>query len=265
MWNKRIAVAALVAVVSIAHAADPAEETVRDAVAHAADPAEETVRDAVHSLLPMAVIDHVVKSELPGFYAVTISGQIAYVSADGKYLLQGNLYDVAHKQDLTAARIAGLRARAIAKLTPAQEIRFDVVHPRHSVTVFTDVDCPYCRAFHKNIGQYNALGIAVHYVMFPLDIHPGADKKAVAVWCAKDRNSAYTAAMNGHDPGTATCANPVAETKALGIALGIDATPTVLTEDGTSVDLAKATSPQALIAELDRLAVARANAKVAAR
>ncbi|MDE1886050.1 MAG: DsbC family protein [Xanthomonadaceae bacterium] len=233
--------------------------------AHAADPAEKTVRDAVHSLLPLAVIDHVNKSDLPGFYEVIISGQFAYVSADGKYLLQGSLYDVPHKKNLTEASLENLRAEAIAKLPASKEIRFDAANPKHTVTVFTDVDCPYCRAFHKNIGQYNALGISVHYVMFPLDIHPGADKKAEAVWCAKDRNAAYTAAMNGHDPGTATCVNPVAETKSLGIELGISATPTVLTDDGTSVDLAKATSPQGLLAELDRLAAERAKAKVAAR
>ena len=234
--------------------------------ARAADPAEKTVRDAVHSLLPLAVIDKTVKSDLPGFYEVVISGQIVYVSADGKYLLQGSLYDVARKRNLTDASLAAMRAQAIAKLPAAKEIRFDVANPKHTVTVFTDVDCPYCRAFHKNIGQYNALGISVHYVMFPLDIHPGADKKAEAVWCATDRNTAYTAAMNGRDPGSATCANPVAETKALGIQLGINATPTVLAEDGTSVDLARATSPHGLLAELDRLAAARTKAaSVAAR
>lgn len=233
--------------------------------AHAADPAEKVVRDALHSLLPLAVVDKVVKSDLPGFYEVVVSGQIAYVSADGKYLLQGSLYDVAHKRNLTDASLAKMRAQAIAKLPAAKEIRFDVANPKHTVTVFTDVDCPYCRAFHKNIGQFNALGISVHYVMYPLDIHPNADKQAVAVWCSADRNAAYTAAMNGKDPGNATCANPVAETKALGIALGINATPTVLTEDGTSVDLGKATSPQALLAELDRLSAERAKTKVAAR
>lgn len=251
MFKNLILFAALVAAAPFAHAA--------------VDPAEKTVRDAIHSLLPLAVVDKVVKSDLPGFYEVVVSGQIAYVSADGKFLLQGNLYDVAHKRNLTDASLAAMRAQAIAKLSAAQEIRFDVANPKHTVTVFTDVDCPYCRAFHKNIGQYNALGISVHYVMFPLDIHPGADKKAVDVWCAKDRNAAYTSAMNGKEPATATCTNPVAETKSLGLQLGINATPTVLTEDGTSVDLGKATSPQGLLAELDRLAAERAKAKVASR
>jgi len=84
--------------------------------AHAADPAEKTVRDAVHSLLPLAVIDKVAKSDLPGFYEVVVSGQLAYVSADGKYLMQGSLYDVAHKRNLTDASLAAMRAQAIAKL-----------------------------------------------------------------------------------------------------------------------------------------------------
>lgn len=222
--------------------------------AHAAGNPEKTVRDAIHSLLPLAVIDQVVKSDLPGFYEVVISGQIAYVSADGKYLLQGTLYNVPKKRDLTAARLARIREKAVHALPASKTIVFAPPHPRHTITVFTDVDCPYCRAFHKNIVAINKAGIAVHYIMFPLDIHPGADRAAEAVWCAKDRQAAYTAAMNGHDPGDARCANPVAQTKALGLSLGINATPTILAEDGTSVNLNKATSAEDLLGELDRLA-----------
>ena len=232
-----------------------------------ADDGEKTVRDAIHSLLPMSVIDQVVKSDLPGFYEVIISGQVVYVSADGKYLLQGNLYDVPIKKDLTAARLAGMRAQALEKLPASKKIVFAPEHPKHTVTVFTDVDCPYCRQFHKQIDQYNRAGIAVNYILYPLDIHPGADKKASALWCAADRNSAYTAAMNGHDPGSATCANPVPETKALAVSLGINATPTILAEDGTQVNSAKTTSAELLLAELERLAAQHAKdaGKVASR
>ena len=156
------------------------------AVATAAD-GEKAVRDAIHSMLPMAIIDQVVKSDLPGFYEVIISGQIVYVTEDGKYLLQGKLYDVPQKKDLTSARVAVMREQALAKLPESKEMIFAPPNPKHTVTVFTDVDCPYCRQFHKQITEYNRLGIAVHYVLYPLDIHPGADKKAAAVWCSKDR------------------------------------------------------------------------------
>jgi thiol:disulfide interchange protein DsbC len=233
-------------------------------IAHA-DDGDKAARDAIHSLLPMAIIDQVVKSDLPGFYEVIISGQVAYVSADGKYLLQGNLYDVAAKRDLTAARVATMRAQALEKLPATKKIVFAPEHPKHTVTVFTDVDCPYCRQFHKQIAEYNRVGIAVNYIMYPLDIHPGADKKAVAVWCAKDRNVAYTEAMSGRDPGAGTCTNPVAETKALGISLGINATPTILAEDGAMVNAAKTSSAETLLAELDRLAAAHNKANIAAR
>jgi thiol:disulfide interchange protein DsbC len=233
-----------------------------------ADDGEKKVRDAMHALLPMTVIDQVVKSEVPGFYEVVVSGQVVYVSEDGKYLLQGNLYNVAQKKDLTAARVAGMRAQVVQRLPVEKQLTFSPEHPKHTVTVFTDVDCPYCRQFHKQIAEYNRVGIAVNYVLDPLDIHPGADKKAVAVWCAADRKAAYTAAMNGQDPGAGTCSNnPIAETKALALSIGINGTPTVLAADGTQIDAGKAVSPALLAAELDRLAAldAKAQTPVAAR
>ena len=233
--------------------------------AFAADDADKTVRDALHSLLPLVKIDQVQKSELPGFHEVMVSGQVVYISDDGKYLLQGNLFNVPKKKDLTAARLAETRARALEKLPASKELVFAPEHPKHTVTVFTDVDCPFCRQFHKQITAFNNQGIAVKYVLFPLDIHPGADKKAVAVWCSPDRKAAYTAAMSGVDPGSATCQNnPVAETKAFGLQLGINATPTVLAEDGTRIEDSKAVDPAALSAELDRLAAQGAK-PVAAR
>jgi thiol:disulfide interchange protein DsbC len=219
-----------------------------------ADDGDKAVRDAMHSLLPTLSIDQINKSSLPGFYEVIVSGQMVYVSADGKFLLQGSLYNVPTKKSLTDASIAGYRLSALQKLPKDKRLVFAPEHPKHTITVFTDVDCPFCRQFHKQIAAYNQLGIAVNYVLFPLDIHPGADKKAVAVWCAQDRNSAYSAAMNGQDPGSKTCSNPIAETKALSIALGIDATPTILAEDGSHVEGGIAMNPAQLAAELDRLA-----------
>jgi thiol:disulfide interchange protein DsbC len=233
--------------------------------AYAADGGEKTVRDAFSSLLPNAKIDRVTKSELPNFYEVTVGGQVVYVSADGKYLLQGNLYDVAAKKSLTESHLASVRADALRSLSTDKMMTFAPEHPKHTVTVFTDVDCPYCRQFHKQISAYNAAGIGVHYVLFPLDIHPGADKKAQAVWCAADRKTAYTAAMNGQDPGAATCSNPVAETKALSISIGIDATPTVLAEDGTRVNGGVVMNPDQLAAELDRIAASSGKAVASAK
>jgi thiol:disulfide interchange protein DsbC len=218
---------------------------------------EETVRQAMSNLAPKVKIDVVQDSVVPGFYEAIAGGEFVYVTKDGKYVIDGNAYDVAHRVDLTASSRAKARMVALAKIGPEKRIVFAPpapLSPKHTVTVFTDVDCPFCRRFHQQIAEYNAKGIAVDYLFYPLSIHPGADKKAEAVWCSKDRPNAFTAAMAGKDPGKATCANPVGELTELAKSLGIGGTPTVLADDGTQIAAQIAMSPDRLAAELDRLA-----------
>lgn len=226
--------------------------TLGAAAAHA-DDSEKAVRDALHAVVPSATPDSVQKSELPGFYEIVIKGQVFFISNDGKYLVQGDVYNIPEKTSITSHAQASFRRELLKKLPQDKVLVFAPPKPKHTVTVFTDVDCPYCRQFHKQITAFNQAGIAVRYVLFPLSIHPGADKKAVAVWCSADRNAAYTAAMNGQDPGKLTCNNPVAETTAFGLKLGINATPTILSENGTQVNGNYASDPKLFLAELDKI------------
>lgn len=220
--------------------------------------AEDTVRKALAALAPNVKVDAVQESAIPGFYEALAGGQFVYVSKDGRYVLDGSAYDVKNKRDLTALARARVRKTAIDKVGPDKRIVFAPPDPKYTVTVFTDVDCPFCRRFHQQIAKYNANGIAVDYLLFPLSIHPGADKKAEAVWCSKDRPGAFTAAMAGQDPGKATCPTPVPELMQLGHSLGINGTPTVLAADGTHIAPQIAMSPDLLAAELGRLARADA-------
>lgn len=224
----------------------------------AAPTAEEAVRAGVAKLAPDLKIEAIQPSPIPGFYQVIAGGQVIYVSNDGRYLFDGNAYDVVNKKDLSEAGKAKMRFAAISKVGNDKRIIFSPPNPRHTITVFTDVDCPYCRRFHEQIAQYNAHGIAVDYLFYPLSIHPGADKKAEAVWCAKDRNTAFTNAMNGGDTGTATCPNPVTELTHLAQSIGIGGTPTILAPDGSQIPGDVALSPDRLAAELDRMSQAAA-------
>ncbi|HEY6986333.1 MAG TPA: DsbC family protein [Rhodanobacteraceae bacterium] len=222
---------------------------------------EETVHQAMSALAPKVKIDVVQESAIPGFYEAIVGGEFVYVTKDGRYVIDGNAYDVANRRDLTASARAKVRKDALAKVGPDKRIEFAPPGPliaKHTVTVFTDVDCPFCRRFHQQIAEYNAKGIAVEYIFYPLSIHPGADKHAEAVWCSKDRPNAFTAAMAGKDPGKATCPNPVSELTELAKSLGIGGTPTVLADDGTQIPSQIAMSPDQLAAELDRLAAANA-------
>ncbi|MGA8277930.1 MAG: DsbC family protein [Rhodanobacteraceae bacterium] len=219
---------------------------------------EDIVHQAMSALAPNVKIDAVQESEIPGFYEALAGGEFVYVSKDGRYVLDGSAYDVKNKRDLTALARARARKNALEKIGPDERIVFAPADPKYTVTVFTDVDCPFCRRFHQQIAEYNAKGIAVDYLFFPLSIHPGADKHAEAVWCSKDRPDAFTAAMAGKDPGKATCPTPVPELVKLGHSLGINGTPTVLAADGTQIAPQIAMSPDQLAAELGHLAKADA-------
>jgi len=218
----------------------------------AAEDADKAVRDAVKKVLPNAKINVIERSKLEGFYQVVADGQVLYFSSDGKYLIHGSVFDIESRQDLGEKSLAMLRKSTMAKIPLDKQIVFAPKNPKYQVTVFTDVDCPYCREFHKQIAEYNKRGIAVNYVLFPLAMHKGADKKAQAVWCSTDRNVAYTDAMNGKDPGDKTCTNPVSELTEIGKSMGVEGTPAVFTADGEHVGGYMA--PDQLVQRLDQLA-----------
>jgi len=218
----------------------------------AADDAESVVREALKKMSPTAKPTSVTRSEVPGFYQVLVDSTVFFISADGKYLIRGNVFDIDTKDDLGQRQLSAVRKVTLAKIPASKEIVFAPEKPKYTVTVFTDVDCPYCKQLHKQIAEYNKLGIAFNYVFFPLPMHPGADKKAEAVWCAKDRNSAYTDAMNGKDPGTKTCSNPIVELTDIGRSMGVDGTPAIFSEDGQHIG--GFVPPDQLIKRLDQIA-----------
>jgi thiol:disulfide interchange protein DsbC len=200
--------------------------------AAAADDAQKAALDALHKVFPSAKDFALTRSEVPGFYQVVLGAQVMFVSDDGKYLIRGQVFDIPARQDIGEKQLGALRKATIAKIPLDKQLVFAPPDPKYTITVFTDVDCPYCRQFHKQIAEYNKLGIAVNYVLFPLAFHVGADKKAESVWCSKDRNTAYTDAMNGKDPGKLTCSNPIGELTELGKSMGVDGTPAIFSADG---------------------------------
>lgn len=203
----------------------------------AQDGADERVRTAIKALVPEARIDTVEKSVLPGFYEVVMGGQVIYVSDDGKYVVSGTVWDAAARKNLTESRYAGIRKAALANVPPEKRIIFPAKNAKFTVTVFTDIDCGYCRRLHQEMAQYNERGITVEYLFFPR-AGKGSDSwnTAVSVWCAADPNAALTAAKNGEPVPTKTdCNNPVEADYDLGQKIGVSGTPAVIAADGTQI------------------------------
>jgi thiol:disulfide interchange protein DsbC len=213
------------------HAQDKAA---KPAQAKAAVPAD--VRARVVAKLQGAKPEDVAYSPVPGLYEITMGGLIAYVSSDGKYLVSGNVYDLDTQTNLTAARRNAARAKALAGVKDDQMIVFSPPNPKMTVTVFTDIDCGYCRRFHSQIADLNKAGVRVRYMMFPRT-GPGTEswRKAEAVWCAKDRRDALTRAKRGDEiKGKGACpeAASVQAQYSMGDDLGVEGTPAIFTQAG---------------------------------
>lgn len=213
-------------------------------VVDAAVPANvaDIVRKAVEGFAPGVRVDMITPAPMPGYYEVIASGQLVYVSADGKYMMNGDLVDLATKKSLGDAGWAAFRKAALDKVPAAQRIVFAPPNPKYTVTVFTDVNCGYCRALHQHIDAINKEGIAVEYLAWPRQGVTGDDGRPtpiytemVSVWCAADPKIAFTDAKEGKAPKPATCANPVKDEFDLGLKLGISGTPAILAEDGTMI------------------------------
>lgn len=192
------------------------------------------LKSVLEKSLPGVEIDAVNPSEMTGLYEVVVGPRLFYVSADGRYMIQGDLIDLEARKNLTEPKLAKARVNSIAKVGLDKMIVFKPEKPKYSVSVFTDIDCAYCRKLHSEIDQYMAEGIEIHYLFFP---RAGKDSesydKAVSVWCSKDRNKALTEAKKGKKVEAKTCDNPVLQHMALGSDLGMRGTPLIVTEHGT--------------------------------
>ena len=222
----------------------------------AAGTPEARVREALKRINANIRVESIEAAPIPGFREVVATGQVVYVSDDGKYLFQGGLLDIANRKDLGELAMAKVRKQVLATLPESDRIVFAPAGtPKHTVVVLTDVECGYCRKFHSDIAQYNKLGIRVEYLAFPRSGLGSPDyQKMVAVWCAPDRKKALTDAKNGLPVAQGACAStPVDREYRAGQRMGLEGTPMLLTADGRM--LGGYMPPEALLHRLNTLNV----------
>jgi thiol:disulfide interchange protein DsbC len=202
--------------------------------ATAAEPDSHTaIKQSLAKVLPGVTPDTIKPSPMQGVSEVLVGPRLFYISDDGRYLLQGSLIDLETRKDISEERRKGIRLDAINKVGSDNMIVFPAEKERHTITVFTDIDCGYCRKLHKEIDQFNAEGITVRYLMFPRSgINTPSYDKAVSVWCADDRRAALTLAKAGEDIAARKCDNPVQDQYELGSMLGVTGTPALILDNG---------------------------------
>jgi len=204
----------------------------------AEDDAElEAVRAKMNSMFQEIAPENVSRSPVDGWYTVHKGSIVAYVSADGRYLLQGDLIDLDQQVNLSERSRTDARRDLMSTISDEEVILFSPANVRHSVTVFTDVDCTYCRKLHSQIDEYMAQGIQVRYMLYPRGGPASRSwNTSEDVWCASDRNDALTAAKADRRFDTQKCdASAISKHYITGQNVGLSGTPAIVFDDGTLV------------------------------
>jgi thiol:disulfide interchange protein DsbC len=206
----------------------------------AAAPTAQNSMDAVvaklKALRPDLPIESASAAPIPGLIAIELTGgSVLYASNDGRYLIAGDLFEMGDTLVNVAEQSRDeKRKELIAGVSPNDMAIFPAQGKRKAViTVFTDVDCTYCRKLHKEVPQMNKMGVEVRYLAYPRAGvgSPGYDK-LVTAWCSTNRQDAITRMKRGEELPPKTCDNPVAHEYELGHLAGLSGTPAIVLEDG---------------------------------
>ena len=232
----------------------PAAPAAATAVVASADP-----RVALLKLLPAgSKLEDLRPSPIAGIYEFTQGAEISYLTADGKYFIDGNLYDMKSRDNLTESLRTHARVALINSVPETEMLIFSPPNPKYTITVFTDVDCAYCRKLHSEMAEINRMGIRVRYMFFPRT-GPGTEswKKAEVVWCSPNRNEALTRAKAGAtlDMNKICAPTPVKREYELGENIGVRGTPAIITESGDYI--AGYMEPRELLDQLKEFQVAK--------
>jgi thiol:disulfide interchange protein DsbC len=212
-------------------------------------------REEIAAKLKNVSASDLTDSELEGFYEVSVGSRVGYISVDGRFLIEGEVYDLETSRNITEDSRAEARVDLLGGVDPGQMIVFRPTDRPvlHTITIFTDVDCGYCRQFHREIDQVLARGIEVRYLFYP---RTGPDteswSKAERVWCAADQQTALTnAKLGGPIPDLGCTNNPVAAQYDLGHQVGVTGTPSIYTAGG--LHIGGYLPPDQLLETLNRL------------
>lgn len=192
----------------------------------------------IESILGGMKVEKVSPSGVKGINELYIEGVNLplYLSDDGRYLFEGQITDLVERVNLTEKRQNKIRTMALSKIDPKNMIIYSPEGAKkHTITVFTDVNCPYCKKLHDDIPKYLAEGIEVRYLAFPA---VATKERMESVWCAADPKAAIDLAKSKRQVDTSVkCkdTNIVEEQYQLGISFGITGTPNIILENGQMI------------------------------
>jgi thiol:disulfide interchange protein DsbC len=210
-------------------AASPPKASPDGSAKSAVDP-REAIAKKITGLKP----EDVRMSPIAGVYEIAKDTQIGYATSDARYAILGDLIDLDSDANLSENRRRTIRNRLLDTVPESEMLVYGSKTAPYTLTIFTDIDCGYCRKLHSQMAEYNRLGIRVRYLFFPRS-GPNTESwhKAESVWCSSNRNDALTRAKNGENVKSTKCpTHIISRDFDLGQKLGVDGTPAIFLPTG---------------------------------
>ncbi len=187
----------------------------------------------LHNLLPDKRPDAVQATPVGGLYEARFGTSVLYISADGRYLIDGNLLDMEQRKNLTEVTIERARVEILGQLDEAEMVLYLPQETRRTLTIFTDIDCPYCVRLHEERKALLDAGVKLRYLLYPrAGINSPSWDKAVNVWCSENRAEALTDAKAGVELESKSCETPILSHIRLASTFGLKGTPHIVVDNG---------------------------------
>ena len=191
----------------------------------------EKLKQALAKSMPNVKVSRITETPIAGLYEVIVGTQVVYMGVDARYMIEGDLFDLKTKTNVSEEAKSVIRLSAIEKLGVDHMLVYKPEKVKNTITVVTDIDCPYCRRLHNEIPDYMENDIQVRYIFMPLK--GSADmKKTISVWCSDNQQQALDTAKSGGKVVEKTCDNPIQQHMKIARELGVRGTPAILLEDG---------------------------------
>ena len=177
-------------------------------------------------------IKSVSASPIPGIYEVLVGNDLIYTDANSKYLIQGEIIEIATGKNITEQKQADLNRIKWSELNPSNALKAVRGNGSRQLAIFSDPNCGYCKRLEKSLQQLD--NVTIYTYLIPI-LSPDSAQKSKQIWCATDPQKSYIDWMvNGITPnGKSDCATPLDKNMAFAKTYGITGTPTIFFTDGS--------------------------------
>ena len=171
-------------------------------------------------------------SPIPGVYEVLVGNDIFYTDVNSKYLIQGEIIEIATGKNITEQKQADLNRIKWSELNPANALKVVRGNGSRQLAVFSDPNCGYCKRLDKSLQQLD--NVTIFTYLIPI-LSPDSTQKSKQIWCSADSQKTYIDWMiNGVIPsGKSDCTTPLDKNMAYAKTYGITGTPTIFFTDGS--------------------------------